>query len=285
MSDWRDFEPDGLAPVVLVVGGFLTMPGWYDGLVASLRERGAADVLVAPVYVPDWILAAGRGLGPITTRVGRALREAGGRSAESPASRGAPVLYVGHSAGGLIGRLLTSPIPFEGRTLNAAGRIGALVTLGTPNAAGLAERDGGRWGRRVGEAGARFAERHVPGATFAPTTAYVSVASGFLVGRRGTEDGRERFVRSLYEEVYPQPDMDTVAGDGLIPVVAALLPGSRQVVLPDAVHGPGRRAAWYGAGANLDAWWPVALDAWREALRARRASVRDQPPTRGVRAW
>src|SRR5665811_1996589 len=105
----------------------------------------------------SWMLAAARGLGPITTRVGRALLEAGIRSAQSPASRGAPVLYVGHSAGGLIGRLLTSPVPFEGRTLNAAARIGALVTLGTPNAAGLAARDAGRWGRRVGEAGTRFA--------------------------------------------------------------------------------------------------------------------------------
>ncbi len=65
-----------LSPVVLVVGGFLTMPGWYDGLAPSLRERGAADVLVAPVYLADWILAAARGLGPITTRVGRALLEA-----------------------------------------------------------------------------------------------------------------------------------------------------------------------------------------------------------------
>jgi hypothetical protein len=269
---WRDVEPDALAPVVLVAGGFLTMPGWYDGLAAVLRERGAAAVLVAPVYPPDWILAAARGLGPITTRVGRALLEAGARSAESPASRGAPVLYVGHSAGGLIGRLLTSPIPFEGRTLHAAGRIGALVTLGTPNAAGPAASDEGRWGRRVGEAGARFAERHVPGATFAPTTGYVSVASRLLVGRLGTVSSRERFVRRLYEDVYPQPDLDAVAGDGLIPVAAALLPGSRQVVLPDAVHDPSSRAAWYGAGANLDAWWPVALDAWREALRARLAT-------------
>ncbi len=271
-SAWREVEPDALAPVVLVAGGFLTMPGSYDGLAASLRERGAADVLVAPVYVPDWMLAAARGLGPITTRVGRALLEAGARSAESPTSRGAPVLYVGHSAGGLIGRLLTSPIPFEGRTLNAAGRIGALVTLGTPNAAGPAGHDGARWRRRVGEAGARFAERHIPGATFAPTTAYVSVASRLLVGRLGTVNGRERFVRRLYEDVYPQPDVDAVAGDGLIPVTAALLPGSRQVVLPDAVHGPSSRAAWYGAGANLDAWWPVALDAWRQALRARLAT-------------
>jgi len=281
-SAWRDVEPDELAPVVLVAGGFLTMPGWYDGLAALLRERGAADVLVAPVYVPDWMLAAARGLGPITTRVGRALLEAGIRSAQSRASRGAPVLYVGHSAGGLIGRLLTSPVPFEGRTLNAAGRIGALVTLGTPNAAGPAGHDGARWRRRVGEAGARFAEHHVPGAMFAPTTGYVSVASRLLVGRLGSEDGRERFVRGLYEDVYPQPDLDTVAGDGLIPVAAALLPGSRQVVLPDAAHGPSSRAAWYGARADLDAWWPLALDAWREALRARlatgqSASRRDPP--------
>ncbi len=272
-SAWRDVEPDALAPVVLVAGGFLTMPGWYDGLAALLREHGAADVLVAPVYVPDWMLAAARGLGPITTRVGRALLEAGARSAESPTSRGAPVLYVGHSAGGLIGRLLTSPVPFEGRTLNAAGRIGALVTLGTPNAAALEARGGGRWGRRVGEAAARFAEHHVPGAMFAPTTGYVSVASRLLVGRLGSEDDRERFVRGLYEDVYPQPDLDIVAGDGLIPVAAALLPGSRQIVLPDAAHGPSSRAAWYGARANLDAWWPVALDAWRQALRARLAAA------------
>ena len=64
---WRDVEPDALAPVVLVAPGFLTMPAWYDDLAASLRQRGAADVVVAPVYAPDWILAAARGLGPITT--------------------------------------------------------------------------------------------------------------------------------------------------------------------------------------------------------------------------
>ena len=270
---WREVEPDTLAPVVLVAPGFLTMPAWYDDLAASLRGRGAADVLVAPVYMPDWVLAAARGLGPITTRVARALLEAGARSAGCPASRGAPVLYIGHSAGGLIGRLLTSPVPFEGRTLTAAGRIGTLVTLGTPNAAPPAGRERARWGRRVGEAGARFAELHVPGATFAPTTAYVSVASTFLVGRREAADPRERFVRGLYEDVYPQPDLDSVAGDGLIPVAAALLPGSRQIVLADATHGPGRRARWYGSAGSLDAWWPVAVDAWRDALRARQASA------------
>ncbi len=281
-ASWHDVDPAELAPVVLVVPGFLTMPGWYHDLAARLRDRGAADVLVAPVYLPDWVLAAVRGLGPITTRVARALLAAGERSVASTASHGAPILLVGHSAGGLIGRLLTSPDPFEGRTLNAAGRIGALVTLGTPNAAPPFGRDRARWARRVGEAGARFAERHVPGAAFAPTTGYVSVTSELVVGRRETSAGRQPaggrpatagrdgFVRRIYEDVYPQPDLEAVAGDGLIPVAAALLPGSHQVVLADATHGPARRATWYGSATSLDAWWPVALAAWRDALRARR---------------
>jgi len=115
----------------------------------------------------------------------------------------------------------------------------------------------------------RFAQRHVPGATWAPTTGYVSVASRYLVGRLDAGNGRERFLRRLYEDVHPQPDLETVEGDGLVPVAAALLPGSRQVVLADAIHGPSRRATWYGSAGSVDAWWPVALDAWREALRAR----------------
>ena len=97
----------------------------------------------------------------------------GPAASRDPASRGAPILYVGHSAGGIVGRLLTSPEPFEGRRLGASGRIGALVTLGTPHLVG----DEARWGGRVATAGARFANRHVPGACFAPTTGYLAVAS------------------------------------------------------------------------------------------------------------
>jgi hypothetical protein len=223
-------------------------------------------VVVAPVYPPDWVLAAARGLGPITTRVGRALVEAGKRSAADPRSRGAPVLYVGHSAGGIIGRLLTSPEPFEGRRLNAGGRIGALVTLGTPHLVG----DEARWGSRIAEAGVRFANRHVPGAFFAPTTAYVAVSSRLVVGQAGSTDGRAQLVHRLYDDVRPSPGDPLVLGDGLVPVAAALLPGARHVVLDDAVHGPGIRAPWYGQDPQLDAWWPLALEAWRDALRARR---------------
>ena len=266
-GDWRDADPAGLSPVVLVAGGFLTTPGWYRPMAAALRARGAAEVVIAPVYRPDWVLCAVRGLGPVTTRVGRALLRAGAASAASPASRGAPILYVGHSAGGIVGRLLTSPQMFEGRRLNASGRIGALVTLGTPHLVG----DEARWGGRVATAGARFANRHVPGARFAPTTGYLAVASRYVVGHDDAEDSRPGFMRRLYEDLHPAPDQPIVAGDGLVPVSSALLPGARHLVLDDAVHGPGVRSPWYGQEGQLDAWWPVALGLWRDALRARQA--------------
>jgi hypothetical protein len=265
-ADWRDDDPADLAPVVLIVGGFLTMPAWYRPMAAELRDRGAADVVIAPIYTPDWVLCAVRGLGPVTTRAGRSLLDAGARSAAIPASRGAPILYVGHSAGGMLGRLLTSPEPFEGRRFGANGRIGALVTLGTPHLVG----DEARWGGRVATSGARFANRVVPGACFAPTTGYLAVASRRIEGDERADDPRSRSMRRLYEDVHPAPDQTVVAGDGLVPVASALLPGARHLVLDDAVHGPGSQR-WYGRDEQLDAWWPVALEVWRDALQARRA--------------
>lgn len=274
-TTWTDVDPADLSPVVLLVGGALTTPGWYRPMAAALRARGAADVVIAPVYPPDWILASARGLGPVTTRVGRALLQAGARSAADPASRGAPILYVGHSGGGLVGRLLTSPEPFEGRRLGASGRIGALVTLGTPH---LVD-ESTLWGRRMAAVGVRFVNRHVPGACFAPTTGYLAVASRHVAVHGPAPDTRSRLVRQLYEEFQPAPDQPIVAGNGVVPVGSALLPGARSIILDDALHGPGMHSLWYGHEARLEAWWPVALEVWRDALRARqeRRAQPDRP--------
>ncbi len=263
---WLEADPGSLAPTVLVIGGFITSANWYGGLTEALGARGVAEVVVASIWTPDWILAAFRGVGPLVTRAGRALLRASEASATSPRSLGAPLLVVGHSAGGTLGRLLTSPVPFEGRRLNASGRIGALVTLGTPHLLGPDVR----WGSRMTRAGAHFAERHVPGAFFAPTTGYLAVASRLIVGRLDGEDGRSRFARDLYEGIVAQPERDAVEGDGLVPVESALLPGARHLVLPDAVHGPGTRSPWYGSPAQLDEWWPAALETWHGALSVRR---------------
>lgn len=274
-----DVDPADLRPVVLLAGGMLGTPCFYQPLARSLLERGAAEVVVAPVYQPDWVLAAVRGLGPMTTRVGRALLEAGRLSAANPASMGAPILYVGHSAGGLIGRLLTSPVPFEGRRFNARGRIGTLVTLGTPHLA----REEARWGRHIADICVSFVNRHVPGALFAPTTTYLAVAGRSIPGRADA-GAVSRLMHYLYGEFQPTHDEPLIEGDGLVPVASALLPGARHLVLDDALHGT--FGPWFGQDAHVDAWWPVALELWRDALRARRerrqnAGTEEAPPGDG----
>jgi hypothetical protein len=108
----------------------------------------------------------------------------------------------------------------------------------------------------------------VPGATFAPTTGYVTVASRAVVAdARGT--GRERVAPQLYQSLLHDPAATDVPGDGVVPVRSALLDGARHVILDNAVHGQGGGRPWYGAEGPLDTWWPIAVEAWRDALRAR----------------
>jgi hypothetical protein len=256
------------APTVLVLGGFLTAPPIYVPFARRLLERGAARVVVAGVWTPDWLLAAQRGLGPVLTRSGRALLRASAASAA--ASVGAPVLVVGHSAGGMTARLLTSRVPFEGRRLDASGRIGAIVTLGTPHVVSRT----GDLGRRVSARAAGFAEREVPGPCFAPRVGYLAVASRLVVGRPDG-DPWARTAWWSYHGLLPEAGATAIEGDGLIPVRSALLPGAPSLVLDGARHGqwPGRD--WYGSDRFLDRWWPVALEHWRAALRARAATAFD----------
>ncbi len=254
-------EIDRLEPVVLVLGGFLTVPFVYDRFSRRLRSRGARSVIISRVWLPDWLIATTRGLGTICTRGGRALTAAS--LASQDAAHGAPVLVIGHSAGGLVGRLLTASEPFPGRRFGAAARIGALVTLGSPHVVGTAGV-----GRRVNALAAAIADQYVPGTAHAPSVGYVSVASRAIVGDP-SGNGQERVSYQLYRSILGEQAAPGTTGDGLVPTESALLSGARQIVLDTAVHGPGSGAPWYGADDQIDLWWPAALDAWRTALRAR----------------
>lgn len=253
-----------VAPTVLVIGGFLTAPSLYHGLRGRLLDRGAAAVEIASIWTPDWLLATWRGLGPIVTRASRALLAAAAGAATSPRSRGAPLLVVGHSAGGIVARLLTSPEPFAGRPCRGASRIGAIVTLGTPH---VVDHDG-PVGRAVLPEAVAFLDRVAPGAAFAPRVGYVAVGARGFVGRR--DDGlRARLAWAAYRAVLPDPGLDVVDGDGIVPLAATRLPGAREVVLDGIAHSPFGSRPWYGSAEAVDVWWPVALEAWRAALRAR----------------
>ena len=261
---WVDAVLEGRPPepTVLVLGGFMTSPPLYRPFAGRLRERGAADVVVARVWTQDWFLAGARGLGPILTRSGRALLAASDQS--EALSLGAPVLVIGHSAGGMSARLLTSPVQFAGRWLNASGRMAAIVTLGTPH---VVSRDG-QAGDLAGNEAADFANREVPGPWFAPRVGYLSVGSTAVRGRPDG-DRAERRTWASYQGVLRDPVATELLGDGLIPIGSALLPDAPSVILDDVRHGQGAGRDWYGSDGPLDRWWPVALETWRAALRAR----------------
>ncbi len=263
-NPWRD-RIDTVAPTVLIVGGFMSSPPIYRGLRDLLIERGAPAVLIAPIWTPDWMLAAVRGQGPIASRVGRALLDTCAASAASEASAGAPVLVVGHSAGGVIARILTSPDPFEGRRMNASGRIGAIVTLGTPQ---MSDAEG-RSAERMG-ATSRWANEHVPGAFAAPRTGYLCVGSDAIVSS-SSGDRKARRIDRFYRGVVSAPEGASIPGDGITPLAAALLPGVESIVLHDAEHANVIAKHWYGDADHVDAWWPRAVEVWREALSTRMA--------------
>ena len=254
-------HPTSIRPTVLILGCFLTAPPMYRPLVRRLKDRGAAGVVVASVWTPDWLLAGARGIGPICTRSAKALRAAVRLSPEL--SEGAPLLVIGHSAGGITARLLTSKEPVQGRRLGAARWIGAIVTLGTPHR--LAGGEG--IGSRIRDVAAASADALVPGAFFAPEIGYLTVTSRAI---RGDPNGigRERIAHLLYRSVIGRAAVPGTEGDGLVPVVAAGLDGTRQIVLDGAAHGVGG-GAWYGSPDAVDVWWPIALETWRAALEHR----------------
>jgi len=263
-APWRQ-RIDDIAPTVLVIGGFMSSPPMYRGLRQLLLDRGVPEVVVVSIWTPDWMLAVGRGQGAIAARTGRALLDASAASAASEASAGAPVLVVGHSAGGVIARILTSPDPFEGRPMNASSRIGAIVTLGTPQ---MSDAEG-RSAERM-SATSRWANEHVPGAFAAPRTGYLCVASDAIVGS-SSGDRKARRIDRFYRGVVTAPDGESIPGDGITPLAAALLPGVESIVLHDAEHANVIARHWYGDADHVDAWWPRAVEIWRDALRARAA--------------
>jgi hypothetical protein len=138
------------------------------------------------------------------------------------------------------------------------------VTLGTPHDLSR----GAGIGRRLHEVIGSIADECAPGCCHSPSVGYVSVASRAIVSDpKGS--GRQRVADVLYRSVMGRAAIAGTEGDGLVPVASTILPGARHVVVDHAIHGPTAAAPWYGADEAMDEWWPIAIEAWRDALRYR----------------
>jgi pimeloyl-ACP methyl ester carboxylesterase len=222
-------------PIVLV-GGLMSLPWRYQELAQIVREVSGSEVYVARITPLDWILGRIRGYGQlvfeVASAVDRALLESGSNRA----------VLVGHSAGGIACRAYVGgDPPYGGRRYSGHRRVSHLITLGSPHI--VAEKKSLAPIAQVNEL--------FPDALHEPAgLRYLSVAGGAADGAASSR------VRRRYQRLIED---GRVAGDGIVPVESALLPGSETLVLDDLYHSHyfGR---WYGSDREtVERWWPRDL--------------------------
>jgi pimeloyl-ACP methyl ester carboxylesterase len=233
---------------IIVVGGLASWPGRYRGLAEILREFSGSEVYTAPLTPLDWLLGRMRGYGQLVFEVASVVDKA---LLESDSDK---AVLVGHSIGGIACRLyLGGNPPFGGRRYSGHRRVSRLITLGTPHVA--TGRGSLTLANRVNEL--------FPGALHeAAGLGYLSVAGAAADGAASTR------VRRRYERFVED---GRVAGDGVVPVGSALLPGSETLVLEDVYHN-GFYGRWYGSDKEtVERWWPEDLRASTNLVGERRA--------------
>ena len=223
------------APIV-IVGGATWWPGSYRNLAKMLREISGSDVHVAPLTPLDWTLGYLRGFGQLVFEVASTVDRA---LLESEAKR---AVLVGHSVGGLACRVyIGGDAPYGGRRYSGHRRVETLISLGTPH--NVADKKRLAPITRVNEL--------FPGALHAQAgLRYLSVAGNAVDGATSSKT-RKRYERFVED--------GRVAGDGVVPVEAALLPGSESLIV-DGVHHNSRLGRWYGSDREtVERWWPEEL--------------------------
>jgi pimeloyl-ACP methyl ester carboxylesterase len=222
----------------VILGGFLSQATLYRGFSRRLASLTGERVYVvntrfldwaASITEPGWFLV----LNKLDITVKKAAREFSGQK----------LTLIGHSQGGILGRLYLSHEPFLGKVFGGRDYIDHLITLGSPhlNLGGI--RRGGNM--------ARWVQQQVPDAIFAPQVRYTSVVGKYIRGRQSGSLS-ERFAFKVYKDIGKDGD---VWGDGIVPVSSALIPGSEQITLDGVSHHTAVGRPWYGSEDVIQKWW------------------------------
>jgi len=219
---------------IVIIGGFLSVPRFYKDMAHTLAELSGQPVYVCNVSLLDWLRSySAKGWLNILFKMKDTIdmaRESGGDR---------KVILLGHSSGGVMGRLYLSPEPFLGYTFNGLNHVSHLITLGSPH-----------YGNHLSPMRS-YVQRILPDAYFGKHLEYVSVAGTAV-------DTREKasLITWLSQIFYRYLSGNgKTAGDGLVPVACALLKGSTPIVLEGVGHPFIFAINWYGKPENVRRWW------------------------------
>jgi pimeloyl-ACP methyl ester carboxylesterase len=222
---------------IVIMGGFLSRPPYYREMAAALESISGLPATIVPAGLRHWLLAgSAAGWSMLLELLDAAVSGALERSGSDR------VILVGHSAGGILGRLYLSPELFRGRTYGGLSKVESLVMLGSPhyNIRGARMR--------------RWVESRYPGSFYSPRVRYISIAGGAIRGqRRGSF--KQRLAALFYRSLVGSGGS---MGDGLVPVESALLRGSEQLVIDGLFHAGIFGEPWYGSAEAVKRWWKAS---------------------------
>jgi pimeloyl-ACP methyl ester carboxylesterase len=219
---------------IVFLGGFLSSENTYRKTQQSLQKISGQEVWIVPVHVHIWF-------GSITlsgwVRILNRLNDTVSSVVEK--SKTGKVTLIGHSSGGILGRLFLSPEPLRGHVYSGLDFVNTLITLGSPHY------------NHKGAALRKWVEEKYPGAYFDPDVRYVSVVGKAI---RGNNRGslKERRVHWFYKTLCGRGD---VWGDGIVPLPSALLHGSQHIVVDGLRHYSRSEHPWYGTDEAVRSWW------------------------------
>ena len=183
---------------IVVIGGFLSGPSLYSNMARELSDLSGQPVYVCEINILDWLRAFSakgwlRILLKVKSTVDMVLQTCGDQK----------ITLLGHSSGGVVGRLYLGPQPFLGHSFNGLKHVSHLITLGSPH-----------YGSHPSPMRA-YVQKILPDAYFGEHVVYVSVI-GTAVDVREKTPFTSWISRTCYR--YLGGNGKTV-GDGLVPVL------------------------------------------------------------------
>lgn len=230
---------------IVIIGGYNSLWTSYLGMARHLEDVSGLPSVGVPLMPWDWFRQSRRKdathmLAKVRDTVEWAQRKLGAERC----------VLVGHSAGGLLGRLYLHRGPVWGQTYAGADHVDMLITLGSPHCSDKGTRSG--WDL------CDEANRLAPGTPYASSIRYRAVIGRAVQGHPlGTHEQR----RAFHGYRFFSPWVDEW-GDGLVPISSAHLDGAENVVLEGVTHSLRYGRNWYGASREtVRRWWPQSWPA------------------------